>query len=308
MARRDDAAVAQDGGALQAVLQLAHVARPRVGLRAPRTPPRRASASCPAARLGVALDEVTAPAAAMSSPRSRSGGTVIGMTDRRKKRSSRKLPLGHRLPRLRLVAATIRTSTRKRRGAADALELARSSSTRRIFAWMASGSSPISSRKSVPPWASSNRPSLRWLRAGERALLVAEELGLEQRLGNRGAVDGDERPVGAVARGMQRAREQFLAGAALALRAARWCRLPRRAAWSAWPCAVPASSPMMRGAPRRSATSCFQQLVFRAPGAAGPWPARRPVAGARGRPAWRGSRARPPSSPRRRPARRHRRS
>ena len=30
-------------------------------------------------------------------------------------------------------------------------------------------------------------------RAGERALLVAEELGLEQRLGNRGAVDGDER-------------------------------------------------------------------------------------------------------------------
>ena len=29
--------------------------------------------------------------------------------------------------------------------------------------------------------------------AGERALLVAEDLALEQRLGNRGAVDGDER-------------------------------------------------------------------------------------------------------------------
>ena len=53
-------------------------------------------------------------------------------------------------------------------------------------------------------------------RAGERALLVTEELGLEQRLGNRGAVDGDERSVGARAQHVQRAREQLLARAALA--------------------------------------------------------------------------------------------
>ena len=52
--------------------------------------------------------------------------------------------------------------------------------------------------------------------AGERAALVAEELGFEQRIGNGGAVDGDKRPVRARAQRVQRARKQFLAGAALA--------------------------------------------------------------------------------------------
>ena len=52
--------------------------------------------------------------------------------------------------------------------------------------------------------------------AGEGALLVAEELALEQVLGDRGAVDDDE---GLVARGAEivdRARDELLAGAALA--------------------------------------------------------------------------------------------
>ena len=56
------------------------------------------------------------------------------------------------------------------------------------------GSSPISSRKSVPPSAASKRPAVRRGGAGEGALLVAEELALEQALGDRGAVDRDERP------------------------------------------------------------------------------------------------------------------
>ena len=53
-------------------------------------------------------------------------------------------------------------------------------------------------------------------RAGERALDVAEQLGLEQRFGQRAAVDGHERPARAVAVLMNRARDQLLAGAALA--------------------------------------------------------------------------------------------
>jgi hypothetical protein len=53
--------------------------------------------------------------------------------------------------------------------------------------------------------------------AGERALLVAEQLRFEQVFGNRGAVDGDERSVVARAERVQRPREQLLAGAALAL-------------------------------------------------------------------------------------------
>ena len=74
------------------------------------------------------------------------------------------------------------------------------------------GMSPISSRNSVPPWASSNLP---W-----RALLVgagigagrhAEELGLEQLLGHGGNVDGHEGPVGAVGLLVDGMGQQFLA-------------------------------------------------------------------------------------------------
>ena len=52
--------------------------------------------------------------------------------------------------------------------------------------------------------------------AGERALLVAEQLALEQVLGQRAAVHLDPRPGRAAAREVDRAREQVLAGAALA--------------------------------------------------------------------------------------------
>ncbi len=53
-------------------------------------------------------------------------------------------------------------------------------------------------------------------RAGERAAFVAEQLALEQRAGDRRAVHRHERPVAPLAQRMQRAREQLLAGAALA--------------------------------------------------------------------------------------------
>ena len=68
----------------------------------------------------------------------------------------------------------------------------------------------------MPRCASSNFAGLARHRAGEGALLVAEQFGLEQVVGNRRAVDGDERPVGPLAERVKRAREQFLAGAALA--------------------------------------------------------------------------------------------
>ena len=53
-------------------------------------------------------------------------------------------------------------------------------------------------------------------RVGERAAHVTEQLVLEQRLGDRGAVDDDERRVVARRRVVDRARDQLLAGAALA--------------------------------------------------------------------------------------------
>ena len=52
--------------------------------------------------------------------------------------------------------------------------------------------------------------------AGKCALLVAEEFGFQQLLRNGRAVDGDESLVASRAQGVQCARQQFLAGAALA--------------------------------------------------------------------------------------------
>ena len=65
----------------------------------------------------------------------------------------------------------------------------RSSSTRSSLAWAARGSSPISSRNRVPRSADSKAPLRVLDRAGERAPLVAEELALDQALGQRGAVE-----------------------------------------------------------------------------------------------------------------------
>ena len=76
--------------------------------------------------------------------------------------------------------------------------------------------SPISSRKIVPPFASAKRPCAMADRAGEGAPHVAEQLGLEQLLGDRAAVDGHEQALGAPAVVVDRAGDQLLAGAALA--------------------------------------------------------------------------------------------
>ena len=69
------------------------------------------------------------------------------------------------------------------------------SSTRSSFTWLSGSISPISSRNSVPPSASSMSPGLASDRAGERALLVAEQLGLEHLARQRAAVDGHEGPA-----------------------------------------------------------------------------------------------------------------
>ena len=71
---------------------------------------------------------------------------------------------------------------RARSSAADALELARLEHAQQLGLRGQRPCSPISSRKIVPPSATSNRPRLPRDRAGERAALVAEQLALEQAL------------------------------------------------------------------------------------------------------------------------------
>ena len=89
-------------------------------------------------------------------------------------------------------------------------------STRSSLTCRAGDVSPISSRNTVPPVACSNIPFVSATGAGERAAHVAEELRLEQRLGDRAAVDRHERPRRAPAVRVDRPRDELLAGAALA--------------------------------------------------------------------------------------------
>ena len=106
--------------------------------------------------------------------------------------------------RSRLVAAMMRTSTRTVR-CPPTRRNSPVSSTRSSFACSDGPISPISSRKRVPPWASSNWPSFFCMRVGEGAALVAEQLALEQGLGDGGAVERDERLAGARAAVVDRA-------------------------------------------------------------------------------------------------------
>ena len=53
--------------------------------------------------------------------------------------------------------------------------------------------------------------------AGKGPLLMPEQLGFQQVVGNRRAIDRDKRPVGPIAQRVERAREQLLARAAFTL-------------------------------------------------------------------------------------------
>ena len=152
----------------------------------------------------------------MSSARSRSGGIVIVMTLRRYERSSRNLPAAIIPRRSRFVAAITRTSTLSAL-VPPTRRYSPASRKRSSFGCSASGSSPISSRNSVPLSATSTRPCLAAIALGERPLLVPEQLGLDQALREGGAVERDERGGAAPAVLPEGVRDQLLAGAALAL-------------------------------------------------------------------------------------------
>jgi hypothetical protein len=151
----------------------------------------------------------------MSPLRSRSGGTRTVTTCRRKKRSSRKRPAASSIFKSRLVAATTRTSTLMV-SLAPMRRISPSCSTRRSCTCIFGLISPISSRKSVPPVRLLEEPALLAVRPREASALVAEELALEDRLGKGRAVDGDEGLGRARALGVDGARDELLARAALA--------------------------------------------------------------------------------------------
>ena len=93
----------------------------------------------------------------MSPPRSRSGGSSTLPTRRRNSRSWRKSPSATIASRSRWVAATTRASTERGRLSPTRL-ISFSCRNRSRLAWACLDRSPISSRKTVPPLASSRTP------------------------------------------------------------------------------------------------------------------------------------------------------
>ena len=152
----------------------------------------------------------------MSPGRSRSGGIVIGKTERRKYEILAVLTRGHGRAQVLVRRRDDADVDLERRGAADPLELLLLERTKNLR---------LQGEGQVADLVQKQRAMIRHLelaglarvRAGERALLVAEQLGLEQGLGNRRAVDRHEGSIGARAHGVQGTREQLFAGAALAL-------------------------------------------------------------------------------------------
>ncbi len=94
--------------------------------------------------------------------------------------------------RSRFVAQTSRNVALAPHVAADPLERALLDRPAAARPAASTGSSPTSSRNSVPPSASSKAPARGGGRAGERALLVAEELAARQRRDDRAAVEDDQ--------------------------------------------------------------------------------------------------------------------
>ena len=145
----------------------------------------------------------------------------------RNSRSCRKRPAATSACRSALVAEIRRTSALRVR---DEPRRSNSpvSSTRSSFCCWLSGTLAISSRNSVLPSASSKRPDAILLGVGERALDVAEQLALEHALRDAAGVDGHHRAAGARRDGVQRLRDEALAGAVLAGDRGRWRPTARR--------------------------------------------------------------------------------
>ena len=152
----------------------------------------------------------------MTSPsRSRSGGRARVTTESRWYTSSRKRPSRISAARSALVALMIQASTGSLRVAPEPAHRAVLQDLEQLgLEHLAQESDLVEEERA--PVRGLEQTGLRLARLGEGAALVAEQLGLEQRLRDRRAVDVDERPAGPGAHAVEEPRHQPLAGAGLA--------------------------------------------------------------------------------------------
>ena len=190
--------------------------RCRASRSAPARPARRGRAPRASRRDRPRRARSAARAAATSPGRSRSGGTVMRRTSSRKRRSTRKRPSAASRSSWRLVAATIADVHAPRQVLADAPDLPFLEHAQQL------GLRP---RRQLPHFVEEQRAAVGLLEqprplrrgAGEGAARVAEELGFDQVVAERRAVDRAEAPRVARRELVDRPRDQFLATTALTL-------------------------------------------------------------------------------------------
>ena len=170
------------------------------------------------------------------------GGAAAGGWGRR--RSGSRGPSGSRPRRIsssrfRLVAERIRASTVRLR-LSPRRRTSLSWSVRSSLTWSDGGISPISSRKSVPPVAASNRPGLSRSAPVNAPLTYPNSSDSSRFSGMAPQFTGDERAVAAVALVVDQAGDELLAGAALAgdqdgrrVGERPWWRSPPPSSWRA---------------------------------------------------------------------------
>ena len=150
-----------------------------------------------------------------SLPRLRSGGSSIGNTARRYSRSSRSWPLCTACSGQRLVAAITRTSVDELQARAHPVELAGLEHAQEARLHVERHLRHLVEQQR-PALGAFEHPCVPAHRAREAALLVAEQLGLDQPGGDRTAVDREERAAAAQAPVMDRLRRELFPGTALA--------------------------------------------------------------------------------------------
>ena len=210
----DLVAVGQQHGAMDRVLQLAHVAAPAVAGQAQQA--RRATVG----RYGrpftsAYLRAKCSASAAMSPGRSRSGGTRSDTTFRRKYRSSRKVPRRTSAEQVAVGGGQDAHVHLDRRCAAQPVDLALLQRAQQLGLQAHVHLADLVQQQGAAAGGLEFADAARQ-GAGEGALLVAEQFRLQQVFGDGGAVQRDERAGGAARAAVQMARQDLLAGAGFA--------------------------------------------------------------------------------------------
>src|SRR5262245_17381743 len=209
----DDRPLRQDHAALDHVLELAHVARPAVGLERRQRFGRRPLDPLVEAAIVTAnevIDEERHVLDPLPEWRDDDRHDVEPLVQIVAEGAAR-----DGLPEVRVGRGDEPDVDLDRARAADALDLALLEHPQELHLEVGPQGADLVEEQGAP-LCQLELSELPLVGSGERAPLVAEQLGLDERLGDRRGIDGDERPVAPRALMVDSARHQLLASTALA--------------------------------------------------------------------------------------------